>query len=258
MYVRGGGHGCYWVTGRFTVNEATFNPNGTLRSFGADFEQHCEGEEPALRGTFEYRIGNTVPLAPWMASDAGYSGEVVSLPPDSSPTDTAGTGETSTDQSAAAPRSEPATSPESSPTQTSASSEPLAAPALSAPPVMRPVACGRLQTAQLTPLRGTAGVDRILGTSRAELIVSGAGDDNIAGRGGDDCIHAGSGNDSIDGGAGADWLDGGSGRDILRGGAGRDMLDCGPGRDTAYVTRGDRWQSCERVVRVDSRGRSNG
>lgn len=48
--VYGDGRGCNSVTGRFDVFEAVFGPNGYIERFHAQFEQHCEGGEPALRG----------------------------------------------------------------------------------------------------------------------------------------------------------------------------------------------------------------
>jgi hypothetical protein len=64
--VSGNGRGCNTLRGQFTVNSASWWPDGTLRGFSVTFEQHCEGATPALRGTFEYRAGDTTPLAPWM------------------------------------------------------------------------------------------------------------------------------------------------------------------------------------------------
>jgi hypothetical protein len=52
----GNGRGCNQLTGKFKVTSIAFTSNATLRRFGATFEQHCEGEVPALRGTFEYRV----------------------------------------------------------------------------------------------------------------------------------------------------------------------------------------------------------
>jgi hypothetical protein len=55
--VSGDGRGCNTLTGSFTVEEATFDySSGFPRviSFKATFEQHCEGAEPALRGSFSY------------------------------------------------------------------------------------------------------------------------------------------------------------------------------------------------------------
>ena len=34
---------------------STYDPDGTLRTFHATFEQHCEGATPALRGTWDFK-----------------------------------------------------------------------------------------------------------------------------------------------------------------------------------------------------------
>jgi hypothetical protein len=54
--------GCNRLSGSFTVLDATFGPDGYVQSFDATFEQHCEGDVPALRG--EVRIANTSPPPP--------------------------------------------------------------------------------------------------------------------------------------------------------------------------------------------------
>lgn len=59
---------CDEPAGEFTVSEITFHPDGGLKTFGASFEQRCEGSQPPLRGLFEYRAGDTVERAPWMVS----------------------------------------------------------------------------------------------------------------------------------------------------------------------------------------------
>jgi hypothetical protein len=53
--VGGDGRGCNSVAGRFEVFEAEFAPDGTPLVFSADFEQHCEGADPALFGSIRYR-----------------------------------------------------------------------------------------------------------------------------------------------------------------------------------------------------------
>jgi hypothetical protein len=52
--VFGSGRGCNQVTGRFVIHELAVAPDGSVLRFVADFEQHCEGGAPALRGTIEY------------------------------------------------------------------------------------------------------------------------------------------------------------------------------------------------------------
>jgi hypothetical protein len=53
LAIYGEGRGCNTLTGSFTVTEAVFGgPDSSyLQDFEATFEQHCEGAEPALRGT---------------------------------------------------------------------------------------------------------------------------------------------------------------------------------------------------------------
>lgn len=53
--VGGAGRGCNSVAGRFDVFEAEYAPDGEILVFSADFEQHCEGGVPALRGSIRYR-----------------------------------------------------------------------------------------------------------------------------------------------------------------------------------------------------------
>jgi hypothetical protein len=58
----GEGRGCNKLSGRFTVSEARYGPQGLIRSLRARFEQHCEGAAPALRG--EVRVANPQPAVP--------------------------------------------------------------------------------------------------------------------------------------------------------------------------------------------------
>jgi len=53
LAIYGEGRGCNTLTGSFTVTEAVFGgPDSSyIQDFVATFEQHCEGGEPALRGT---------------------------------------------------------------------------------------------------------------------------------------------------------------------------------------------------------------
>lgn len=57
----GSGRGCNTITGRFAVLEATYDANGALASFAADFEQHCEGGPYPLYG--EVRWNSAVPFS---------------------------------------------------------------------------------------------------------------------------------------------------------------------------------------------------
>lgn len=71
LSVAGDGAGCNTLTGRFEVLEVTFGPGDEVRSFAADFEQHCEGVLPALFGSFRFEPG--APLAPTGLHVAGRS-----------------------------------------------------------------------------------------------------------------------------------------------------------------------------------------
>jgi hypothetical protein len=50
LEVSGDGRGCNTLTGSFTVTQIAFDDAGAVQRFDADFVQHCEGAEPALRG----------------------------------------------------------------------------------------------------------------------------------------------------------------------------------------------------------------
>jgi len=52
--VFGQGRGCNKVTGAFTVRQLEYDHSGTVQSFWATFEQHCEGMVPALRGELRF------------------------------------------------------------------------------------------------------------------------------------------------------------------------------------------------------------
>jgi len=51
LSVYGAGRGCNTLTGSFNVLQANYDTAGNVKSFSADFEQHCEGFSPALLGT---------------------------------------------------------------------------------------------------------------------------------------------------------------------------------------------------------------
>ncbi len=60
--------GCETITGRFIVYEVEYGPLGSLKKFAADFEQHCAGAVPWLRGGV--RFNSTVPyVSPLSAAD---------------------------------------------------------------------------------------------------------------------------------------------------------------------------------------------
>jgi|GEM_PF-634656 len=55
----GDGRGCNTLTGRFVVFEATYANDGSVLTFAADFEQHCEGGQAALFGSIRYNYLTT-------------------------------------------------------------------------------------------------------------------------------------------------------------------------------------------------------
>ncbi|MDQ6946393.1 MAG: thrombospondin type 3 repeat-containing protein, partial [Actinomycetota bacterium] len=59
LSVSGSGRGCNTLTGRFDVLEAVYGSDGSVQRFAADFEQHCEGGAPALRGSVRYNASAT-------------------------------------------------------------------------------------------------------------------------------------------------------------------------------------------------------
>jgi large repetitive protein len=75
LSVSGDGRGCNTLTGRFTVLEAEYGASGQVVKFAADYEQHCEGGNPALFGSV--RINSTLPLGPRLAvgSSVVYEGD---------------------------------------------------------------------------------------------------------------------------------------------------------------------------------------
>jgi hypothetical protein len=42
------------IPNRFDILEVEYDPSGDVVSFAADFEQHCEGDDPALFGSIHY------------------------------------------------------------------------------------------------------------------------------------------------------------------------------------------------------------
>ena len=70
LSVYGAGRGCNTLTGNFDVLKAVYGGTGALKSFAADFEQHCEGATPALFGWV--RVGAL--LQQFSVSDAVIQG----------------------------------------------------------------------------------------------------------------------------------------------------------------------------------------
>jgi hypothetical protein len=74
MDIDGDGRGCNTVSGQFQVIEASYTPDGAMQTFAVQFEQHCEGAQPALRGEFDWRLNDNVPPAPWMDGQTSGGG----------------------------------------------------------------------------------------------------------------------------------------------------------------------------------------
>lgn len=55
------GPSCQTLTGVFTILEVNYTTFGSIISFAADFEQHCNGLEPALRGSIRFNAQSTEP-----------------------------------------------------------------------------------------------------------------------------------------------------------------------------------------------------
>jgi len=254
LEVSGNGRGCNTLTGQFTVTDASFEPDGTLRTFGATFEQHCEGAAAALRGAFEFRAGAAAPPPPPPPPPP--------LPPPAPPPPP---------PVPPAPPPPPPPPPVPPPPPPPAATMPPPAPLAAPVPVPAQPPLGNLQPAAPTGtvltgipagrcklerfrtsklVLGTPRANRVLGGPVSEVILARGGNDRVQGGGGADCIDGGSGRDWLTGGSGADTIFGGAGNDDLTGGSGRDTLDCGSGRDVVRAAREDRVRNCERVVRT--------
>ena len=79
LNVSGQGRGCNQLTGHFEVLEVVYDAAGDVMQFAADFEQHCEGAEPALIG--QIRFNSDIPIS---------SEEPGNEPPDVEPAPLAG------------------------------------------------------------------------------------------------------------------------------------------------------------------------
>ena len=75
--VSGSGRGCNVVAGRFDILEAVYGPGGQVLRFAADFEQHCEGLEPALFGAVRYH--STIAAPPVQLPPARCASHITSL-----------------------------------------------------------------------------------------------------------------------------------------------------------------------------------
>jgi hypothetical protein len=57
LQIAGDGRGCGGITGEITIHSISFDQWGDLIAVHLSFEQHCGGQEPALRGTVSYNRG---------------------------------------------------------------------------------------------------------------------------------------------------------------------------------------------------------
>lgn len=80
MDVYGAGKGCNTLTGSFEVLDITRNSTNDIETLAVDFEQHCEGQAPALFGQVRYNYTDpSVPTADAGADQTVYSGQWVTL-----------------------------------------------------------------------------------------------------------------------------------------------------------------------------------
>jgi len=85
LSVSGNGRGCNTLTGQFTVHEVSYNSDGTIGQFAADFEQHCSGAEPGLFGAIRFNsdvpVDISIPAVFAKAGDDQYAidGQLVTL-----------------------------------------------------------------------------------------------------------------------------------------------------------------------------------
>ena len=61
--VGGQGHGCNMATGRFEIDEIERDAGGNITTLDLAFEQHCEGNEPAVFGELRYNAAAGYALA---------------------------------------------------------------------------------------------------------------------------------------------------------------------------------------------------
>ena len=166
------GLSCNQTSGEFTVREATFKPDGHLKTFGADFVQYCDDTGKALRGKLDYRVGDTAAPAPWMAG-----GTTTSTPP-------------------------PAPAPPAAPGQ----SDPCAAAAFAHAKVRTGTKRANHIRGSRKPevIRAGAGNDVVRAGGGSDCVDGGSGRDRLDGGAGDDVLIGGSGRDVLICGSGAD------------------------------------------------------
>lgn len=84
--VYGQSRGCNMSFGKFVVLDADYGPDGEVRRFEADVEQHCEGVEAALYA--KLRLGSTTPLPTVTATIAPPATDTPTPTPTFTPTET--------------------------------------------------------------------------------------------------------------------------------------------------------------------------
>ena len=67
--VSGNGRGSNTLIGEFTVRQLLMHPGGVVRRFAVDFEQHSEGNTPALLGTYEFNYSADNSLSSLLDND---------------------------------------------------------------------------------------------------------------------------------------------------------------------------------------------
>lgn len=75
LEVDGNGWACNSDVSEFKVLDLSFDADGDLRDFAASFVQHCDGDEPALRGTFQFRAPTPAGLLAVNTSPPAVSGD---------------------------------------------------------------------------------------------------------------------------------------------------------------------------------------
>ncbi len=76
LSVVGNGAGCNTITGKFSVEELKREPGQGVTVFSVTFEQHCEGDVPALRGVINFAATGTPDPTPEPDDVIELSGKV--------------------------------------------------------------------------------------------------------------------------------------------------------------------------------------
>ena len=187
--------------GDLTITETTHYPDGEVRSFAADFLQHCSDQwpgDPYVRGSIAFRAGDTTPLAPWMT--AGAAEPVPAAP--------------------AAPPSAGARGCRALRRITGSRR------------------ANRLRGSRSADwIVAGRGNDRVRAGGGNDCVDGGGGNDRVSGGSGADRLSGGRGRDVVSGGPGRDVLVGGPGRDRLLCGRGRDVAVASRGDRTRGCER---------------------